>query len=201
MQMDHIGDLIATHQRAQHRHHRCDARAGGEEQHGGRGRIRQYEIALRQSQSHDRAGLHPVHQVSGQEAFGHRLDGDGHRARTSLWTGCQRVRAPPPSAVDQQPDAHVLTRLVVEAETPARLDDQRRRVARLAPHLKNAAPQFPRRPQRIGKAQVVIGQQRRGDASGKGAQRVPAWMGFHSGQRNGPGFDDVGGGSRYFSVH
>src|SRR6202042_2430051 len=122
-------------------------------------------------------------------------------ARTPVRTGRQRVRPPPPPAVHQQPDADVLAWLVIEAEAPARLDDQRRGVVRLAPYVEDTPAQFPRRPQRIGEAQIVIGQQRRGDASSKGAQRMPAGVGLHSGQRNGPGLDDVGGGSRYFSVH
>ena len=105
--------------------------------------------------------------------------------------GRQRIRAPPPASVNQQPDPHVLARFIVETEAPARLDDQRRGVLRLPPDLHDATPQFPRRPQRIGKMQIVVGQQRRGDALGEATQRVPAGMGVHACHRNGRGLDDV----------
>jgi hypothetical protein len=36
---------------------------------------------------------------------------------------------------------------------------------------------------------------------GEFSQGVPAWVGIHSGKGNGRGFDDVGRGSPYFSVH
>ena len=39
-----------------------------------------HEVALGRGQPHDGPRLDTGHQVAGQEAFGHRLDGDGHRA-------------------------------------------------------------------------------------------------------------------------
>ena len=112
-----------------------------------------------------------------QEALGHRLDRDGDGACSPV-TGRrrQRVRPPPPAAVDQHADADVLAGLVVEVKSPPRLDHQRRRVDGLAADLDHAAAQFARRPQRIGQLQVVVGQQRRGDPPGDRAQRVPAGM-------------------------
>ena len=82
-------------------------------------------------------GATPPTRWRGQEALRHRLDGDGDGARglrlspaLPLRARGQRIRPPPPTAVDEQPDADVLTRLVVELEAPAGLDDQRRTIGR-----------------------------------------------------------------------
>ncbi len=164
---------------AQHRHHRGDARARGEEQHRGRRRVGHDEVALRCGQPHDRAGCHAADQVGRQEALRHGLHGDGDGACAALVPTAaqrgrgQRIGPPAPAAVDQQADTDVLAGLVVEREAPARLDDQRRRVLGLAAHLDDPATQFTCRPQRVRELEVVVRQQRRRDAGGDGAQRMP----------------------------
>ena len=137
--------------------------------------IGHHEVALRRGQPHDRAGRHPADQVRRQETLGHRLDGDRDGARrcgTGLEVSEYDRHRQRPSISSTDPD--VLAGLVVEGEAPAGLDDQRRGVDGLPAHLQYAAPQFARRPQRVGQLQVVVGKQRRGDAPRDGAQRVPA---------------------------
>ncbi len=88
VQVGDVANLVAAHQRSQHRHDRRDPGSGGEEQDRRRRRVGQHEIALGRGQPHDGPGFDAGHQVGGQEPLGHRLDGDGHGARRA---GPERV--------------------------------------------------------------------------------------------------------------
>ena len=154
MQVDDVGDLVATGQRAQHRHHRVmpeppvmnstDAGAGSGITKLPCGAASRTIVpgATPPTRWVDRnpsgMALTVMVMVRGEPRSG------GHRARG------QRIRPPPPASVDQQADPDVLAGLVVEGKAPARLDDQRRGVDGLAAHLQHPTTQLTRRPQRVG---------------------------------------------------
>ncbi len=77
-----------------------------------------------------------------------------------------------PTAVDMQTDADVLPRLVVEVESPTRLDDDGRRVRGLGPDFDDLAAQLARGPQRIREVQIVVGKQWCGQPSRRTAKQI-----------------------------
>lgn len=116
------------------------------------------EVALGRGKADHRARGDTVDEVRRQEAVGIGLDGDGDGVAGVLPERRQRVRAPVPASVDLQTDADVLAGFVVRGESPARLDDDRRRDVGLLTDLDDASAQLARRPQRIDQVQVVVGQ-------------------------------------------
>ena len=77
-----------------------------------------------------------------------------------------------PTAVDMQTDADVLPRLVVEVESPTRLDDDGRRVRGLGPDFDDLAAQLAGGPQRIREVQIVVGKQWCGQPSRRTAKQI-----------------------------
>lgn len=173
--VDDIGLLPARPEGSQHGHHWRDSAAGGDEEDFLRRRVGQCEIPLGRSQSHDCARFDALDEVRGQEPFRSGLDGDGDVLVVTTRHRGQRVRTPVPAPVDSQADADILTGLVVTGEAPPWLDRHGGRVFSFRLYTDNQATQLPRRPERVQKFQVVIGQQGRGRPGCEPARHIRPW--------------------------
>ena len=156
-----VRELTPGPQRSEHRHHGCDAAAGGDEQNCFRRRVRQSELALRRLQADDCARFDAVDQVGGQKTLGCGLHGDRDVTVSGFGDRGQRIRPPVPTTVDAQADADVLTRTVIAGKPPARPDHDRCRVFGFGLDRDDFAAQFARRPERVEQRQIVIREQRR----------------------------------------
>src|SRR3954471_11008272 len=169
-QMD-IGHAVSSVQHPQHAHDGSQPRTAGQEEDLLRRWVRQNEVALGCRESDDGARGEPADQVLGQEAFGHRFDGDADGGVVFGRDRGERVGPPVPAAVDLYADADVLAGLVLRRPTPARLDDQRRCMFGLGDAVDDDAAELAGAPQGVEQVQIVVGQQGRGDPAGDGAQR------------------------------
>src|SRR3954447_18940076 len=171
-QMD-IGHAVSSVQHPQHAHDGSQPRTAGQEEDLLGRRVRQNEVALGCRESDYGPRGEPADQVLGQEAFGHRFDRDADGGVVFGRDRGERVGPPVPAAVDLYADADVLARLVLPGPTPTRLDDQRGGMLGLRDAVDDDAAELAGAPQRVEQVQIVVGQQRRGDPAGDGAQRNP----------------------------
>ncbi|SUA46185.1 Uncharacterised protein [Nocardia africana] len=201
MDVADVGRLLTGREGAQHRDHRRDPAARGDEQQFVRHRLREMEIALRRRQPDHGARLHAVDQMCRQEPVGIRL----HRDRDGLVTGRadrgQRIRTPMPAATDLQADADVLTGGVRGRKTPAGTDGDGGRIGGLLDDVDDLAAELAGGPERIDQAEVVVGKQWRGGPRHQPAHDVDArLLGADIGGRPFTPFQQIHG-SPHFRVH
>lgn len=158
--MDDVVDLAGPVETLKDRHDRRDTTARGEEQHLGRQDSREGELALHRAEHDQRPerarAVDPLRDDAVFLAF-HR---QGQFVVGAGVVRAQRVRPPVPFAVDVEPDAQVLTRLVT-APPESGGDVEGGRVVGFLVDAVDAAAGLARRPQRVDEPEVVVGRERR----------------------------------------